>query len=212
MNRTIWVYFAEHGIPDFISFMPALRARNPVFWPKRGIKNRGFRALLFWGINMPKFRFLLSIVLIYVFIRFLPEAWKQSTESPILMHLFCQKTGLRARNAGMNDIKSGIPCSAWKCDFFARHSAVIHKHTHWDHYSDTPATGASGQAWQNIVNHFDFWSCLAGWEYLIHTRVGWLRNFAIIGSQHCSGQSPKSPIPDLSFLPSNCVSCPHDHL
>ncbi len=33
----------EHGIPDFISFM---RARNPVFWPKRGSKNRGFRALL----------------------------------------------------------------------------------------------------------------------------------------------------------------------
>ncbi len=32
----------EHGIPDFISFM---RARNPVLWPKRGIKNRGFRAL-----------------------------------------------------------------------------------------------------------------------------------------------------------------------
>jgi hypothetical protein len=22
---------AEHGIPDFLSFMPALRARNPVF-------------------------------------------------------------------------------------------------------------------------------------------------------------------------------------
>jgi hypothetical protein len=32
----------EHGIPDFISLM---RARNPVFWPKWGIKNRGFRAL-----------------------------------------------------------------------------------------------------------------------------------------------------------------------
>ncbi len=36
---------SEHGIPDFISFMPALRARNPVFWPKWGIKNRGFSAL-----------------------------------------------------------------------------------------------------------------------------------------------------------------------
>ncbi len=34
---------SEHGIPDFISFM---RERNPVFWPKRGIKNRGFRALV----------------------------------------------------------------------------------------------------------------------------------------------------------------------
>ncbi len=33
----------EHWIPDFISFM---RARNPVFWPKWGIKNRGFRALV----------------------------------------------------------------------------------------------------------------------------------------------------------------------
>ncbi len=33
---------AEHGIPDFISFM---RARNPVLWPKMGIRNRGFRAL-----------------------------------------------------------------------------------------------------------------------------------------------------------------------
>ncbi len=32
----------EHGIPDFISFM---RARNHVFWPKWGIKNRGIRAL-----------------------------------------------------------------------------------------------------------------------------------------------------------------------
>jgi hypothetical protein len=41
-----WAYKAEHGIPDLISFMPALRARNPVFWPKWGIKNRGFRALL----------------------------------------------------------------------------------------------------------------------------------------------------------------------
>ncbi len=29
----------EHGIPDFISFMPALRARNPVFWPKMGIQS-----------------------------------------------------------------------------------------------------------------------------------------------------------------------------
>ncbi len=33
----------EHGIPDFISFM---RSRNPVFWPKWGIQNRGFRALV----------------------------------------------------------------------------------------------------------------------------------------------------------------------
>jgi hypothetical protein len=29
-----------------------------------------------------------------------------------LMHHFGQKTGFRARNAGMNVIKSGIPCSA----------------------------------------------------------------------------------------------------
>ncbi len=49
-KHTHWVHYsrskAEHGIPDFISFMPALRARNPVFWPKWGIKNRGFRALV----------------------------------------------------------------------------------------------------------------------------------------------------------------------
>jgi hypothetical protein len=31
-----------NSIPDFISFM---RARNPGFGPKMGIKNRGFRAL-----------------------------------------------------------------------------------------------------------------------------------------------------------------------
>ncbi len=28
-----------------------------------------------------------------------------------MMHLFGQKTGFRARNAGMNELKSGIPCS-----------------------------------------------------------------------------------------------------
>jgi hypothetical protein len=37
---------------------------------------------------------------------------RHSTESPILMPLFGQKTGVRARNAGMNEIKSGIQCSA----------------------------------------------------------------------------------------------------
>ncbi len=37
--RMVWT---EHGIPDFISLM---RALNPVFWPKGGIKNRGFHAL-----------------------------------------------------------------------------------------------------------------------------------------------------------------------
>ncbi len=41
----------EHGIPDFISFM---RARNPVFWPKRGIKNRGFRALVTKDSRIPE--------------------------------------------------------------------------------------------------------------------------------------------------------------
>ncbi len=47
IGQTICKSFkSAHGIPDFISFMPALRARNPIFWPKRGIKNRGFRALL----------------------------------------------------------------------------------------------------------------------------------------------------------------------
>ncbi len=30
-----------------------------------------------------------------------------------LMHHFGQKTGFRARNAGMNEIKSGIPCDGW---------------------------------------------------------------------------------------------------
>ncbi len=40
-----------------------------------------------------------------------PHYSNQSTESPILMPLFGQKTGFRARNAGMNEIKSGIPCS-----------------------------------------------------------------------------------------------------
>jgi hypothetical protein len=28
----------------------------------------------------------------------------------------------------------------------------------------------------------------------------------------CCRQSPKSPIPDLSFMPSNDVSCPYEHL
>jgi hypothetical protein len=32
-----------------------------------------------------------------------------------LMLLFGQKNGFRARNAGMNEIKSGIPCSAPTC-------------------------------------------------------------------------------------------------
>ncbi len=31
-------FTAEHGIPDFISFM---RARNPVFWPKMGHQKSG---------------------------------------------------------------------------------------------------------------------------------------------------------------------------
>ncbi len=44
-NECAMVTGPEHGIPDFISFMPALRARNPVFWPKWCIQNRGFRAL-----------------------------------------------------------------------------------------------------------------------------------------------------------------------
>ncbi len=52
ISGTGWHDDAEHGIPDFISFM---RARHPVFWPKKGIKNRGFRALwrcvaLFFGL------------------------------------------------------------------------------------------------------------------------------------------------------------------
>jgi hypothetical protein len=38
-------WLSEHWIPDFISFT---RARNPVFWPKMGIENRGFRALVGW--------------------------------------------------------------------------------------------------------------------------------------------------------------------
>ncbi len=39
-TRLSWFhgFIAEHGIPDFISFMPALRALNPVFWPKRASK------------------------------------------------------------------------------------------------------------------------------------------------------------------------------
>jgi hypothetical protein len=39
----VYAFKPEHGIPDFISFM---RARNPVFWPKWCVKNRGFRALI----------------------------------------------------------------------------------------------------------------------------------------------------------------------
>jgi hypothetical protein len=37
----------------------------------------------------------------------------QSTESPILMPHFGQKTGFRA---GINEIKSGIPCSVLDYD------------------------------------------------------------------------------------------------
>ncbi len=48
------------------------------------------------------------------------HAWDQSTESPIFDAPFWSETGFRARNAGMNEIKSGIQCSAW------------------DHYSQTP--------------------------------------------------------------------------
>ncbi len=49
---------AEHGIPDFISFT---QARNPVFGPKMGIKNLGFRALIDSLCVQPTFTARMSI-------------------------------------------------------------------------------------------------------------------------------------------------------
>ncbi len=56
------------------------------------------------------------------------------------MPLFGQKTGFRARNAGMNEIKSGIPCSGYsdallsvECFFLVKGLREVYKkntHTH----------------------------------------------------------------------------------
>jgi hypothetical protein len=79
-----------------------MRARNPVYWPKRGIHNRGFRALMRC-------------------VGFSADATIQSTESPIFDAPFWSENGVSCPQCGheRNKIGDSVLCY-YLCNNFAR--------------------------------------------------------------------------------------------